>query len=60
MKITIYINKKDVHDLYGNMKKGGEKAVEYGSDHSVLQDLCVTIDYDDYINLKDRKLLIEF
>ena len=60
MKVTIYINKKDAQYLYDNMKKGAENKVEYGSDHSVLQNLCVTIEWDDYIILKDRNLLIEF
>lgn len=60
MKITIYIDEKDAQNLYDNIKFRQENVIEYDYQQSVSQELCVTIGYDDYINLKDRNLLIEF
>ena len=60
MKITIYIDERDVKDLYDNIKFSQENVIEYDNYRNVSLELCVTIDYDDYINLKDRNLLIEY
>ena len=60
MKITIYIDEKDAQNLYDNIKFRQENVIEYDHQQNVSLELCFTIDYGDYINLKDRNLLIEF
>ena len=60
MKINIYIDKEDLEPLYNNLKNNGNDIIDYDHDNTITHNVLITIDYEDFVRLKDNNLLIEY
>lgn len=60
MKINIYIDIEDLESFYNNIKDGGNNIIDYDYESTTTHHVLVTIDYEDFVRLKDDNLLIEY
>lgn len=60
MKINIYIDKEDLEALYNNLKNNSNDIIDYDHDSTMTHNVLITLDYEDFVRLKDNNLLIEY
>ena len=50
----------DLESFYNNIKDGGNNIIDYDYESTTTHHVLVTIDYEDFVRLKDDNLLIEY
>ena len=55
-----YIYEPDIILIYNNIKDGGNNIIDYDYESTTTHHVLVTIDYEDFVRLKDDNLLIEY